>query len=79
MSTPIADRVRELAAETFDQPLDAVQLSTTPNDLDTWDSLAQLNLIVALEDEFGIELDPEHAATATSIASLVALVTAARV
>ena len=31
-----------------------------------WDSLAQLNLILALEEEFGIEIPDEEAAELTS-------------
>lgn len=58
MNTNIADRVGGLAAGIFGMPHDLVTPTTTRDEIASWDSLASLNLIVALEDEFSIELDP---------------------
>ena len=33
--------------------------AATPNTIEGWDSLASITLITVVEEEFGIELDPE--------------------
>ena len=37
---------------------ETIQLAT-PNSVETWDSLASITLINVIEEEFGIEIDPE--------------------
>ena len=39
-----------------------------------WDSLAHINLILAVEQEFGVMLSPEEAGRATSFRAMRALV-----
>ena len=36
-----------------------------------WDSLAQLNLVVELESEFGVTLEPEEIAEMTSFEKII--------
>jgi acyl carrier protein len=38
-----------------------------------WDSVAHLQLVVAIEDEFGIQLDPAEVVDLNSYASAVAI------
>jgi acyl carrier protein len=74
MSVDLVDRVAEIAADVFGEDAGAVGADTTPDDLESWDSLAQLNLVVALEDEFGIELLPKDIDAMVSIEAIAALV-----
>lgn len=39
-----------------------------------WDSLAHINLILAVEQEFGVVLSPEEAGKATSFLGMKALI-----
>ncbi len=39
-----------------------------------WDSLAHINLILAVEQEFGVVLSPEEAGRATSFGAMKALI-----
>lgn len=39
-----------------------------------WDSLAHINLILAVEQEFGVVLSPEEAGKATSFRAMRALI-----
>lgn len=41
-------------------------IGTVPN----WDSTAHMRMMIALEDEFGIELDESHMVEMTSLASI---------
>jgi acyl carrier protein len=44
---------------------------TSQKNLSEWDSLRHLNLIVALEDEFDVNLEPEQISIMTSFASVI--------
>ena len=33
---------------------------TSPDDIETWDSLGHVNIITAIEDEYDIEITPEE-------------------
>lgn len=70
----IEDRVRRVVAEVFGLEPAAVTLATTNEGVDNWDSLNILNLLMAVEEEFGISVDPEEAGQLTSVAGVVALV-----
>lgn len=59
MTEEIAERVAQLAAGVFGVDRSELTLQTTDDDIESWDSFAQLNLLVAIEDEFEIEVDPE--------------------
>jgi acyl carrier protein len=41
--------------------------------LPQWDSLAQLNICLAFQERFGVNMDMQAIATSTSVASLAAL------
>lgn len=74
MSEAVAVRVTEMAADIFGVDPEALSASTTPNDVEEWDSFAQLNLVVAIEDEFGFAFDPSELSELSlgAIAGLVA-------
>jgi acyl carrier protein len=78
MSDDVILRISEIAADIFGDDTHVVTGATTQQDLESWDSLAQLNLMAALEDEFGIEIDPEAMDSRTSIAAIAQLVAALR-
>lgn len=52
-------------------PEDEILLTSDRNSIKTWDSLTQINLIVALEDAFDIEFSPEEIANMNSIKAIV--------
>jgi acyl carrier protein len=55
---------------------DQVTEDLRPEDVDTWDSLNQINLLGALEQEFGITITTDNLADSQSIPKLRALLTA---
>ncbi|MCI0391804.1 MAG: acyl carrier protein [Acidobacteria bacterium] len=61
MNTSIIERIRQLAAELFNLPVEHISSSSSSADIKAWDSLQHLNLILALEQEFQIQLGPEDA------------------
>lgn len=43
--------------------------NATMDNVDKWDSIGQMSLVAVIEDEFGIELDPEEVMHLTSYAA----------
>ncbi len=62
--------VRAAAADVFGIPEGEVSAESSPESIPQWDSLKQLYLIMALEERFGIELDPSEIETVTTIGSI---------
>jgi len=75
MTQPL-DRVRRLVSDVFGAPLETVNEDSSPDTVANWDSLQQLNLVLALEQEFGLQLDPEEIEALTDVRSIVAIVAA---
>jgi acyl carrier protein len=54
------DRVRRIFSDVFQVPLEQVTPQSSPDTIETWDSLQHLNLVLALEQEFQIQFTPEE-------------------
>ena len=69
---PLFERLRETVAATLKVDLATITESSSDQNVRTWDSLGQVNLMVALEDTFGIRLEPEDFLKLTSVAAILA-------
>ena len=76
MTESILDKVREIAADIFNVPLEQLTESSSPDTIENWDSLQQLNLILALEQSFGLEFTPEEIEKMLSIKMVADLIQA---
>ena len=63
-------KIREIVAEQLGIDAETITLETTFNDLDA-DSLAVVEVIMALEDEFGIQIPDEVAEKIKNIGAVV--------
>ena len=52
--------IKQIMADIFEKSEEQISVDSTQDDIDSWDSIKHLNLIVALEEEFGIELPIEE-------------------
>jgi acyl carrier protein len=75
MSEQVLTRVCEIAGDVLESPVTA---DSSPATVETWDSVRHLNLILALEEEYGLQFRPEDTDEAKSIRDLVQLVAARR-
>jgi acyl carrier protein len=71
------DRVTELVRELLDTD-HALTADTRPSDVEEWDSLANINIVFALEQEFGVFFDDEQVAGFATIGDIAAGVDTAR-
>jgi acyl carrier protein len=53
------NRIKKVVANVLGLSIEEINDNTSPENVDVWDSLKHMNLIVALEDEFDIEFDDD--------------------
>ena len=70
----IFDQVRTAAADVLRVPPEKITATSTPEDIESWDSVEHLNLILALETQFGVEFEPEEIERMKSIGQIAQLV-----
>ena len=60
MNNRLLDEIREIMALILEVDSGQINEQTSQENTDAWDSLAHLNLVLALEEKYGIELLPEE-------------------
>ena len=68
------DQVMQTIAETLNIPLSTIDKDSAAENMDTWDSFAQVNLMMALEQTFGITLEVEDFMKLNSVTSITAFI-----
>ena len=71
-SQPVPDSLRSLLADTLDLPPAEITPELSSSNLDSWDSFTHLQVVLALEGEYGIQFDPQRIPDLTSVAKLQA-------
>jgi acyl carrier protein len=61
----------ELLAEVFGLPVGEIHLALQKEDVGTWDSLKQMDLVMSLEREYDVVLDIPDIVCMTSVGSIV--------
>jgi len=74
----ILGRIRDVMADVFDVDVDetVVTPDTTANDIEEWDSLSHIRLIVAVERKFKVKFTNSEIESLKRVGDLVALVEA---
>ena len=54
------ERVFKVMSSVFGVPVDKINEESSPDNIESWDSLKHLNLVVALEEEFDIEFTDDQ-------------------
>lgn len=72
-SKRVLKRVLGIAADVFQVPESSLSAASTPDTVESWDSLHHLQLVLALEQEFGIQISPEEIEQLLSIELTAAL------
>jgi len=73
-----AEEITMLVAEVFQEVLDIDDLvltrETTADQVDGWDSLAHVRIVIAIEQAFGIRFDTAEVAGLTNVGDLFTLI-----
>ncbi len=74
MTASTLQQVRSIASDIFGVPADKITAESSPQTIETWESMQHLNLVVAIEERFGVQLDPEDIEQMKNIGAVAALV-----
>jgi acyl carrier protein len=67
-------QVRSIASDILGFPADKITAESSPETIETWDSMQHLNLVLAIEEKFGVQLEPEDIEQMKNIGAVAALV-----
>ncbi len=70
-------RVCAVVADLFSVPEDELSGASSPATVPAWDSMGQLNLILEIEQQFGIEMSQERVMRITDIDSIAEIIDSA--
>jgi acyl carrier protein len=78
MDTQIFDRVRGLAADVLLVDTAKLTAESSPQSIESWDSVQHLNLVLALEESFGLQFAPEEMDKMKTLGQMADVVAAKR-
>ena len=64
-------KVRQIIADTLFMSLEEIGEDASQDSINNWDSLQQLNLVLALEQTFNVHFKPEEFAIMTSVEKIL--------
>jgi len=64
------EKFKRVFTQVFDLPPDQINIDLTQNEVAKWDSLAQIELVVSLEEVFNINLQLEEIILMNSVKSI---------
>lgn len=70
----VMEEVAKIIREVFDAPDAPIGPETTANDVDGWDSLSHVNLIVSVEAHYGFRFRPAEILSLKNVGDLAAAV-----
>lgn len=70
----VFDQVRTIASDLFAISPDKIDAQSSPENIESWDSVQHLNLVLALEEKFGLQLSPEEIEQMKTIADVAKIV-----
>lgn len=79
MSNPSFEQIRSLAADVLDVNASELSPSSGPESVDAWDSVQHLNLVLAAEQHFELEFEPEEIEKMKTLGDMAAIVDRKRV
>jgi acyl carrier protein len=62
--------VRNMLAEIFQLPLEEIKSDLAFGDLPQWDSMGHMDIMIGLEDRFGVEINAETISKLTSLSEI---------
>ena len=74
MTASTFEQVRNVASDIFGISADKLVAESSPETIENWDSMQHLNLVLAIEEKFGVQLEPEDIEQMKSMGAVVALV-----
>lgn len=74
----VFEQVRGIASDILGLPLGQISAGSSPENIEAWDSVQHLNLVLAIEEKFQLQLSPEEIEQMKNIGDIVALIESKR-
>jgi acyl carrier protein len=74
MTASVFEEVRNVASDIFGIPADKITAESSPETIENWDSMQHLNLVLAIEEKFGVQFEPEDIEQMKNIGAVATLV-----
>jgi acyl carrier protein len=69
-SQAVPSSIRDIFADTLEISPDKVTPELSTDSVETWDSFRHLQLILSIEDEYGVQFDPQKISELTTVAKV---------
>jgi len=73
LNNTLEPRVKEIISNIFSTPLENVTLDSSPETIESWESMGHLMLMMELEQEFKTQISPEDSEKLKNVRSIVTL------
>jgi acyl carrier protein len=70
MESPLTERIQTLLADVFKVPVQEVTPDLAMGDLPQWDSIGHMDIMLSLEQNFGVEITTEAIGELVSIPAI---------
>jgi acyl carrier protein len=70
----VFDRLRQIAADIFQLSPEQITPLSSPENIQTWNSVRFLSLILAVEEEFGLMFEPQDLERITTLGEFATLI-----
>jgi acyl carrier protein len=74
LTANVLEQVRTIASDIFSVPVSRIQTDSTPETIESWDSIQHLNLALSLEEKFSVQLSPEEIEQMRNIGEIARLI-----
>ena len=70
----VFEELRAIAADILEVDPSEIDEDSSPETIDSWDSVQHLNLVLAIEEQYGITLDPEEISNVETLGDLAGII-----
>jgi acyl carrier protein len=75
MNAGLLEQVQTLAADVFRVPKASLTAAASPNEIEAWDSIQNVNLVMSLEQQFSVQFDTDELERMKSIGDITEVLT----
>jgi acyl carrier protein len=74
LTAAVFEQIRTIASDLFAVAPNRITADSSPENIESWDSIQHLNLVLAIEERFSLQLSPEEIEEMKSIGGTVRLI-----
>ena len=74
MQNKIEERIKNVMSAVFEIPANKIGKESSPDNIESWDSLKHMNIVVALEEEFNIQFTDDEIIELISLKLIMAII-----